>query len=72
MALDEAIVPTAASTIAAPRAGRASPLLALAWLLSLLAVGGGVAALGIKRDRVMTIWPPSIRAYAALGLAARP
>jgi predicted Zn finger-like uncharacterized protein len=55
-----------------PEPGRASaaPLVA-AWLLSIaaLAVLGWVAV--DRRNEIMAAWPPSTRAYAAIGLAAR-
>ena len=50
---------------------RGGATLAIAWALSLLVVAGALAALAIGRERVMAAWPPSTRAYVALGLAPR-
>jgi hypothetical protein len=41
----------------------------LAWLLRILLLVGVVAAAYAERATVMAAWPPSIRLYAALGLA---
>ena len=61
-------IPSAAPAVVA---GRGLPLLPIAWGLSVLVVIGGLVTLAIKRDGVMSAWPPSTRLYAALGLAAR-
>lgn len=73
MALDEDAVTTvtAVRPAAVPAARRGMPWLALAWVVSVLAVVGGVVALVAWRETVMQVWPPSIRAYVALG-ASRP
>ena len=71
MALDEEW-PSPMPEPIAPVVARPRPvLLILAWVVSLLVVGGGIGVLGVQRDRVMAAWPPSIRGYAALGLVAR-
>lgn len=77
MALDDdpvagPMVKPAAEPVAQVQARRGGPWLAIAWVASVLAVIGAVAALVVWRDAVMQAWPPSIRAYAALKLAARP
>ncbi|MBX6375084.1 MAG: hypothetical protein IRZ13_12725, partial [Acetobacteraceae bacterium] len=41
--------------------------LALAWLVSLALVVGGLAALWIWRAEVSTLWPPAARLFAWLG-----
>ncbi len=72
MALDEdegapgSIASAAPSSTATRRAPRA---LAIAWAVSLLIVLGGLVYVFAGRERIMTAWPPSIRAYAAVGLA---
>ena len=55
-----------------PPKPRVPLLLVLAWVVSLAVVGGAIAGLYAGRERVMRVWPPSIRAYAALGLAGQP
>ncbi|MCI0754489.1 zinc-ribbon domain-containing protein [Teichococcus vastitatis] len=50
----------------APRAGLLAPL--LAWLVSLLLVGGALAALWIWRAELAAAWPPASRLFQALGL----
>jgi hypothetical protein len=75
MALDEGAAATVtvvskAAAGVAPR--RAVPWLAIAWVVSIVAVVGGVAAVVVGRERVMEVWPPSVRAYAAVGLATKP
>jgi predicted Zn finger-like uncharacterized protein len=72
MAIEEQIpLPIPMTLPPARRKRRGSVALVLAWMLSLAVVGGAIAALGIERDRIMSAWPPSIRGYAALGLAAK-
>lgn len=51
---------------AAPRAGLVAPL--LAWLASLLLVGGALAALWLWREEAMAAWPPLARLFQALGV----
>lgn len=46
-------------------------LLVLAWVVSLAIVGTAIGGLYAGRERVMQVWPPSARAYAALGLGGR-
>lgn len=80
MALDEdalaTVTPVAAVAVpavpAVPAVRRGMPWLAIAWVASVLAVIGGVAAFVVSRESVMQVWPPSIRAYVAMGLASRP
>lgn len=43
--------------------------LRLAWLLTLLILAVALASAYQARDRIMQAWPPSTRAYTALGLA---
>ena len=77
MALDEdpvvgpAVTAAAAAAVQVP-ARRGGAWLAIAWVASVLAVIGAVAALVVWRDAVMQVWPPSIRAYVGLKLAVRP
>lgn len=54
---------------AATPARRSLPALAIAWAVSLLIVIGGLVYMFAGRERIMHAWPPSIRAYAAVGLA---
>lgn len=49
--------------------GGASPALLRAWAASLLALAAGVVALVLFRGGLMEAWPPSVRLFAALGLA---
>jgi predicted Zn finger-like uncharacterized protein len=49
---------------------RASLALYLAWLGSIVLVAALIGAAYVERATVMAVWPPSIRLYAALGLAA--
>ena len=78
MALDEdpvtspVVTPAAAEPSVKVQARRGGAWLAIAWVASVLAVIGAVAALVIWRDAVMQAWPPSIRAYVGLKLAVRP
>ena len=78
MALDDdpvatpVVTPATAEPPAEVRARRGGAWLAIAWVVSVLAVIGAVAALVVWRDAVMQAWPPSIRAYVALKLAVRP
>ena len=75
MALDEdgaAPVVVAPVAVAAVPRRRGVPWLAIAWVVSIAVVGGGVAALVVGREKVMQVWPPSVRGYAAVGLAAKP
>ncbi len=65
------VAPVTVTAVPAP-GRRGGPWLAIAWVMSVLAVIGGVAALVVWREAVMHAWPPSIRAYVAVGLAARP
>jgi hypothetical protein len=48
-----------------PEAGWTAP--ALAWLASLLALGGGLMALWRYREAVVAVWPPAGRLLALLG-----
>ncbi|MGH7041167.1 MAG: hypothetical protein ACREFY_03430 [Acetobacteraceae bacterium] len=50
------------------RPGR-SPGLRVAWAASVLVLVAGLAAAAIWHDRIAQVWPPSLRVYAALGLA---
>jgi len=43
--------------------------LGLAWLFSIVLVAALLAAAYVERATVMAVWPPSVRLYAALGLA---
>ncbi len=54
-----------------PKSGPRVALL-LAWLVSLVLVAGPLGAAYVERSTVMALWPPSIRLYAALGLAGTP
>lgn len=73
MALDEDIpIPRPPVLPKATPKPRGSVLLTVAWVLSVVVVGGAVAGLYAGRERVMTVWPPSIRAYAPLGLVGHP
>lgn len=74
MALDEDAVATVTpvAAVAVPAVRRGMPWLAIAWVVSVVAVIGGVAAFVVSRESVMQVWPPSIRAYVAMGLASRP
>lgn len=78
MALDDdpvvspAVTPAATEPAAEVQARRGGAWLTIAWVASVLVVIGAVAALVMWRDAVMQAWPPSIRAYVALKLAARP
>jgi predicted Zn finger-like uncharacterized protein len=56
----------------APPKPRPPVLLMFAWVVSLAVVAAGVGGLYVRRDRVMQVWPPSIRAYGPLGLASKP
>lgn len=51
-------------------AGRRAALVA-AWVISLGIVGAGLWQGYVSRETIMRAWPPSVRAYAALGLAPR-
>ena len=46
-----------------------SPGLRLAWAASVLVLLAGLAAAVFWHDRIARAWPPSLRVYAALGLA---
>ncbi len=46
--------------------------LRVAWILSIAVVLAGLVGGVVARDGVMQAWPPSIRAYAALGLTRGP
>jgi hypothetical protein len=48
-----------------PEAGWTAP--ALAWITSLLALGGGLLALWRYREAVVVVWPPAGRLLALLG-----
>ena len=73
MAVEEEIpIPQPVLLPKPPPARRGPVLLVLAWVLSLAIVAAALAALYVGRERVMQVWPPSVRAYAALGLAPRP
>jgi predicted Zn finger-like uncharacterized protein len=49
---------------------RAGLALRLAWLGSIVLVAALIGAAYVERATVMAVWPPSIRLYVALGLAA--
>jgi predicted Zn finger-like uncharacterized protein len=51
------------------RRQRAGLALSIAWLGSILLVAALLGAGYVERAQVMAVWPPSIRLYAALGLA---
>ena len=73
MALDEDIpIPRPPVLPTAPPKPPGSVLLVLAWVVSLIVVGSAIAGLYVGRERVMATWPPSIRAYALLGLVGHP
>ncbi len=78
MALDDdpvagpAVTPAVVEPTVTVPARRGGAWLAIAWVASVLAVIGVVAALVVWRDAVMQAWPPSIRAYVGLKLAVRP
>lgn len=63
-------VPEAAPAPATPTrpARRGNVLVALAWVASLAVLGAAGYVAVTYRAAVMQAWPPSIRAYAALGL----
>ncbi len=66
----DVIRPARRPTAPRPAASRPDVALRLAWVASVAAVlllGWGAYA---ERTMIMQIWPPSIRVYAALGLAA--
>jgi predicted Zn finger-like uncharacterized protein len=48
---------------------RPNVALMAAWIVSLAAVAALLVAAYVARSEVMAVWPPSIRLYAALGLA---
>jgi hypothetical protein len=52
------------------RKSRAGLALGLAWLASIVLVAALLAASYAERATVMAVWPPSVRLYAALGLAS--
>ena len=62
-------VPVPLPRLAPPVAPRRSPAVRLAWAASLLVLVAGLAAAVVWRGRVAQAWPPSLRVYAALGLA---
>ena len=73
VAVDEEIpIPRPPVLPQAPRKPPGPALLVAAWVLSLAVVGGAIAGLYVGRERVMAVWPPSIRAYAPLGLVRNP
>lgn len=78
MALDDdpvaspAVIPGTVVPTVEVQARRGGAWLAIAWVVSVLAVVGALAALVVWRDAVMQAWPPSSRAYVALKLAPRP
>lgn len=55
-------------TVAAPASSSIG--LRLAWAASIVALGVLLALAYVERAAVMQAWPPSVRLYAALGLAA--
>ena len=59
----------AAEPIPAPREATNTLALRLAWGLSVAVLLGALWAAYAARESVMRSWPPSIRAYAALGVA---
>ena len=60
------------SPMAQPVAPRPSVMLRLAWAASIIAALLLLWGAYAQRTTIMQLWPPSIRLYAALGLAARP
>ncbi len=40
----------------------------MAWMLSLALLGAAAVATVVYREPIMQAWPPSQRAYAAIGL----
>lgn len=70
MAVVEEVLPPPALPKPAAKA-RVPVSLVVAWVLSVGVVAGAVAGLYAGRERVMAAWPPSVRAYAAVGLAGR-
>ncbi len=50
-----------------PPAPSGGPLLAAAWIGSLLLLAGGATAAWTFREEVMAAWPPAARLFAALG-----
>ncbi len=69
--VDEAarLLPAQGEPPAAARAG-ASPAVLAGWALSLVVLSAGAAAAVAWRQQIMVAWPPSTRAYAALGYHA--
>jgi len=66
----EVIRPRRPAPVAPPVVSRPNVVLRLAWAVSIFAIlllGWGAYA---QRTTIMQIWPPSIRLYIALGLAA--
>ena len=57
------------SKIVVPPAAKGPPV--MAWAVSVSLVVALLAAMVIFRGPVMTVWPPSLRLYAALGMAGK-
>jgi predicted Zn finger-like uncharacterized protein len=51
------------------RKSRAGLALGLAWLVSIALVAALLGGAYVERSAVMAAWPPSVRLYAAMGLA---
>jgi hypothetical protein len=51
-----------------PRRGAGAATVAVLWLLSLAVLGGAGYACYAWRAKVMAVWPPSQRVFAALGV----
>ena len=64
--------PQARRPAPAPAPPRRSRGLGLAWAVSVLVLAGGIGAAFVWQDRIVQIWPPSLRLYVALGLAHNP
>lgn len=57
------------SAVPEPPSTKGGRLLLVAWLVSIVAVTGGIAALFVFRSALMHTWPPSIRLFALLGMS---
>jgi len=66
-------VATPLARLAPPAAmPRRSTGLRLAWVASVVILVAALVAGVVWRDRIAQVWPPSLRVYAALGLAHNP
>ncbi len=59
--------PTSGEPPSAKAPSRLPAAVLACWVLSLVVLAGGAAAALAWRQQVMVAWPPSARAYAALG-----